>query len=100
MVTPFSFEAEVIHWRGPSPYFFAAIPGALTEKVRRITPLVTYGWGMTPVAVTIKGVDFQTSLFPKDGGYLLPLKGAVRRETNITAGDTISVEMTIQPRSR
>ena len=97
---PFRFEAEVIHWRGPSPYFFAPIPEELVAEVRRITRLVSYGWGMTPVDVTIDGVAFQTSLFPKDETYLLPLKAEVRRRTNITAGDTISVEMTIQPRGR
>jgi hypothetical protein len=96
----FRFEAEVIHWRGPSPYFFAAIPEELAGEVRRITRVVSYGWGMTPVDVTIGGVEFQTSLFPKDETYLLPLKAEVRRRTNITAGDAIVVEMTIQPRSR
>lgn len=96
----FRFEAEVIHWRGPSPFFFAPIPEDLALEVRRITRLVTYGWGMTPVDVTIRGVEFQTSLFPKDETYLLPLKAEVRRKTNITAGDAVVVEMTIQPRSR
>jgi Domain of unknown function (DUF1905) len=96
----FRFEAEVIHWRGPSPYFFAAIPEEHAAEIRRITRLVTYGWGMTPVDVTIGRVAFQTSLFPKDETYLLPLKAEVRRKTNITAGDAIVVEMTIQPRSR
>ena len=58
---------------------------------------MSYGWGVTPVEARIGGVAFKTSLFPKDGGYLLPLKADVRRKTNITVGDTIDVEMTIQP---
>jgi hypothetical protein len=57
---------------------------------------VTYGWGVIPVEATVGGVVFTTSLFPKDGTYLLPLKDAVRQKTNITAGDTISVDMTIR----
>jgi Domain of unknown function (DUF1905) len=97
---PFRFEAEVIDWRGPSPFFFAVIPEALTDEVRRITKLVSYGWGMTPVDVIVGGVEFQTSLFPKDDGYLLPLKAEVRRKTNVTAGDVIAVEMAIRPRTR
>jgi hypothetical protein len=96
----FRFEAVVIHWRGPSPFFFAAIPSDLVPELREVSKLVTYGWGMVPVDVTIGDVAFYTALFPKDDTYLLPLKAAMRRKTNITAGDTIAVEMTIQNRRR
>ena len=61
---------------------------------------MSYGWGVTPVEARIGDAAFKTSLFPKDGGYLLPLKADVRRRTNITAGDMIAVEMTIQPPQR
>jgi hypothetical protein len=40
-------------------------------------------------------VAFTTSLFPKDGGYLLPLKDAVRRKSGVTAGDAVAIEMTL-----
>ena len=96
----FSFETEVIYWRGPSPFFYAPLPAPRAASVREMSRLVTYGWGMIPVEATISGVAFTTSLFPKDDTYLLPLKGEVRRKAYITAGDTITVEMTIQPRDR
>lgn len=96
----FTFEAEVIYWRGPSPFFYAPIPPQHVETVRQVARVVTYGWGMVPVDVTIAGVAFSTALFPKDDTYLLPLKVAVRRKTNITAGDVVSVEMTVQPARR
>jgi hypothetical protein len=95
-----SFEAQVIHWRGPSPYFFAPVPEANAGELRQALRLVTYGWGMIPVEATIGDVAFKTSLFPKDGTYLLPLKDVVRRKANITAGDVVAVEMTLQPRWR
>ena len=38
--------------------------------------MATYGWGVIPVVARIGDVEFETSLFPKDGGYLLPLKDA------------------------
>jgi hypothetical protein len=91
-----SFEAEVIYWRGPSPFFFAPLPPRTAEEVRRVSKAVTYGWGMVPVDATIGGVTFYTALFPKDETYLLPLKAAVRRKTDVTAGDAIAVDMTIQ----
>jgi hypothetical protein len=97
---PFSFEATVIYWRGPSPFFYAPLPAAEAEEIRRVAKFVTYGWGVIPVEASIGEVTFTTSLFPKDGTYLLPLKVAVRRKANITAGDVIAVEMTLQPARR
>jgi hypothetical protein len=96
----FSFEAEVIYWRGPSPFFYAPMPPAQAEALRQVARHVTYGWGMVPVVATIGDVAFYTALFPKDETYLLPLKVAVRRKANITAGDTVAVEMTIKPAQR
>jgi hypothetical protein len=93
------FRAEVIHWRGPSPFFFAPLPAAAALEVRRVLRAVTYGWGMVPVEARIGDVTFTTSLFPKDQTYLLPLKDAVRRKTEVTAGDVIEVEMTIRLKS-
>ncbi|MFZ5721610.1 MAG: DUF1905 domain-containing protein [Pseudomonadota bacterium] len=93
----FSFESTILHWRGPSPYFFAPVPQADSDEIRRLARLVSYGWGVIPVEATVAGVTFTTSLFPKDGAYLLPLKDAVRRKAALTAGDTIVVEMALRP---
>lgn len=92
----FRFEADVIYWRGPSPFFYAPIPPQQAEDIRRLSRLVSYGWGMIPVEAQIGGVVFRTSLFPKAETYLLPLKAEVRRKASITAGDRICVGMTLQ----
>jgi hypothetical protein len=94
----FSFEAQLIHWRGPSPFFFAPVPEVHVAGITRAARQVSYGWGMIPVTAAIGEVVFTTSLFPKDGGYLLPLKDAVRRKAGVTVGDTVAVTMSIQPR--
>lgn len=94
------FEAEVIYWRGPAPFFYAPVPAKHAEEIRQVAKLVTYGWGMIPVTATIGGVEFYTALFPKDHTYLLPLKDDVRRKSNITVGDVISVEMRVKPAQR
>ncbi len=99
-MSEFRFEATVIHWRGPSPFFFAPVPPQCGEEIKRLSTFVTYGWGMIPVEATIGGVTFSTSLFPKDGTYLLPLKVKVRQKLNLTADDVISVEMRVQPAQR
>jgi hypothetical protein len=94
----FRFEASVIYWRGPAPFFYAPIPPQDAATIRQLSKVASYGWGVIPVEATIGDVVFTTSLFPKNETYLLPIKTAVRRKTNITAGDSIHVEMTIQPR--
>jgi len=96
----FSFETQVIYWRGPSPFFFAPTPADQVAELRRVAKAVTYGWGMLPVAARIGEVAFTTSLFPKDDTYLLPIKAAVRRKANITAGDLIAVDLAIQAPQR
>jgi len=92
----FSFQAEVIYWCGPSPFFFVAIPLREAAELRHVARAVSYGWGMIPVEARIGDVGFTTSLFPKDETYLLPVKAAVRRAAGVTAGDAILVEMTVQ----
>lgn len=94
----FTFDAEVIHWRGPAPFFYAPLPDGAAEQIRNAARLVSYGWGVIPVEALVGGVRFTTSLFPRDGTYLLPLKDAVRKPAGITAGDVIHVEMVVQPR--
>lgn len=93
---PFEFEAEVIHWRGPSPFFFAALPAGVAGEIARVARFVTYGWGVIPVEAQIGGVGFRTSLFPKDEGYLLPIKAEVRKRAGVTAGDVVAVEMRVR----
>ena len=92
----FAFEATVIYWRGPSPFFYAPVPADLADELARVARVVSYGWGMIPVEARIGAVAFTTALFPKDGTYLLPIKAAVRRRAEVTAGDMITVEMDVQ----
>jgi hypothetical protein len=90
------FVSRVIEWRGPSPYFFVPVPEQESEDIREIAAMATYGWGVIPVAAEIDGTAFETSLFPKDGGYLLPLKDAVRRPLDLTTDDEVTVNMTVR----
>ena len=90
------FAGRVIEWRGPSPYYFVPVPDEESADIREVAAMATYGWGVIPVEARIGQVTFETSLFPKNGGYLLPLKDAVRRPQAISAGDDVSVEMTVR----
>jgi len=90
------FAGRVIEWRGPSPYYFVPVPDEESADIREVAAMATYGWGVIPVEARIGQVTFETSLFPKNGGYLLPLKDAVRKPQAISAGDDVSVEMTVR----
>ena len=93
----FQFAGELWYWRGPAPYHFVTIPVGASEGVRALAPLVSYGWGVIPVSARIGDTEFQTSLFPKDGGYALPVKDAVRRAEELVVGDLVEVELELRP---
>jgi hypothetical protein len=57
---------------------------------------VTYGWGVIPVHVRIGGTEWQTSLFPKDGRYLVPIKASVREAENLEEGDTVTLQLEVR----
>jgi len=90
------FASRVIEWRGPSPYYFVPVPDEESADIREVAAMASYGWGVIPVEARIGQVAFETSLFPKDGGYLLPLKDAVRKPQGLTPGDDVSVQMTLR----
>lgn len=53
---------------------------------------------MIPVDAWLGDTHFTTSLFPRDGGYLLPLKDAVRRPLAISVGNRVAVRMSLAVR--
>jgi hypothetical protein len=89
------FTARVIEWRGPAPFYFAAVPEDLVGELHYAARLASYGWGVVPVEASVDGVDFRTSLFPRDGGYLLPLKDAVRRAAKVVPGDSVDIRIRV-----
>ncbi|MEZ0069326.1 hypothetical protein ABIA32_005370 [Streptacidiphilus sp. MAP12-20] len=91
-----TFVGHVIEWRGPAPFYFVRVPEDECAGIQEVASAATYGWGVIPVSARIGEIDFSTSLFPKDGGYLLPIKNAVRKPQNLSAGDEVTVEMTVR----
>lgn len=91
----FTFVGTVIEWRGPAPFFFIALPPDRLGGVRQAARLASYGWGVVPVQAIVNDASFTTSLFPKDGGYLLPLKAAIRKTGAICLDDEVTVEIRV-----
>ena len=95
----FAFEGPLCYWRGPAPYYFVRVPAATVGELVDVAAEVTYGWGMVPVEVTVGGYRWETSLWPKDGGYLLPIRAQVRRGLEIEVDELVAVRLIIAPRA-
>ncbi|WP_232668642.1 DUF1905 domain-containing protein [Pseudonocardia sp. TRM90224] len=92
------FSAELWEWRGPAPYYWLTLPEDGCSYVRAEAAMATYGWGAIPVRARIGGTEWETSLLPKDGGYVLPIKSADRTAERVSQGDTVVVAMSVAPR--
>jgi hypothetical protein len=92
----FEFDGEIIFWRGPAPWFFVTVPEEQSSDIKAISSFVTYGWGVIPVQVQIGSTRWQTSLFPKDESYLVPIKAAVRKAEKLEEGDTVTVQLEVK----
>ena len=94
------FSGEIWYWRGPSPYHFITVPEEGCREIRAMSTAVSYGWGVIPVSVEIGATTFTTSLFPKDGSYLVPIKDAVRKKEGLELGATASLRLEVALRHR
>jgi len=91
-----SFSGVLWQWRGPAPYYFITVPADAAAALHAVANAVTYGWGVIPVEVRLGGSAWPTSLFPKDGGYLVPIKQAIRLGERLAEGDTVAVQLAVR----
>jgi hypothetical protein len=89
------FSGQMWFWKGPSPFHFVSVPDDECGQLEAVSPLVSYGWGMIPVSAQIGRTAWTTSLFPKDGGYIVPVKDKVRRAEKLEVGDTVTIGLTV-----
>ncbi len=91
----FEFIGKIWFWRGPAPWYFVTVPEEQSRDLKTISGFVTYGWGMIPVYVRIGKTGWKTSLFPKDGRYIVPIKSSVRKVENLEEGDHVTVRLEV-----
>ena len=89
------FSGEIWFWKGPAPWHFVSVPEDECDELEQTSSFVSYGWGMIPVTVRIGETSWTTSLWPKDGGYVVPLKTAVRHAEELAVGDVVTVRLTV-----
>ncbi len=90
------FNGEIWFWRGPAPWFFVTVPEMQSRELKAISGAVTYGWGVIPVQVKIGNTQWKTSLFPKDGLYIVPIKASVRTAEKLEQGDEVTVQLQVK----
>ncbi|MBO3749628.1 DUF1905 domain-containing protein [Streptosporangiaceae bacterium NEAU-GS5] len=89
------FSGEVWFWRGPSPWHFITVPERECDELEAASKFVTYGWGMIPVTAHIGRTGWKTSLYPKDGRYIVPIKTVVRKAEGVALGDVVTVRLVV-----
>jgi Domain of unknown function (DUF1905) len=89
------FSGEVWFWKGPAPFYFITVPDEECSELGAMSSVVSYGWGMIPVTARIGGTRWKTSLWPKDGLYIVPVKADVRRAEGIELGATVTVRLAV-----
>ena len=90
------FAGELWFWRGPAPWYFITVPEDECLILQAEATVVSYGWGMIPVTARIGRSKWETSLFPKDGRYIVPVKAAVRTAEHLAEGDAATVRLSIR----
>ncbi|NYJ76152.1 DUF1905 domain-containing protein [Allobranchiibius huperziae] len=93
------FDAEIWYWKGPAPFYFVNLPEQDGADLRELAKEVSYGWGMIPVHARLGDTAWETSLFPREGRYALPLKAEVREAEGVGDGDSAHFEVTVAVRS-
>jgi len=93
------FTETIIYWKGPAPFLFVPVPAEESQAIKDVSAQATYGWGCIPVRAWIGETEYTTSLFPKDGRYLVPVKVAVQRAEGVGVGDTVTVTIELSLRS-
>jgi hypothetical protein len=89
------FGGEIWYGRGPAPFHFVTVPPAESEMVHDVASVVTYGWGMIPATVTIGDTTVTTALWPKDGGYIVPIKKVLQDRERVTVDDAVEIVLDI-----
>ncbi|MFI6500148.1 DUF1905 domain-containing protein [Nonomuraea typhae] len=89
------FSGEMWFWRGPAPWHFVTVPEEECRDLEAVAAGVSYGWGMIPVTAWIRGTRWTTSMFPKDGRYIVPVKAAVRKAEALDVGDVVTVRLEV-----
>jgi hypothetical protein len=91
----FVFEAELWEWdaRRTESWTFVSLPADASEEIRDFAAGPRRGFGAVRVRARVGATTWRTSIFPDSGrgGYVLPVKRAVRQAEGLEIGGTLTV---------
>jgi len=98
MKNKYTIRSEVWLYPGMLGWHFVGVPKKESEQIKKNFGAHAKGWGSIPVRVTLGKSTWNTSIFPdkRSGTYLLPLKAKVRKDEEIFADDTVTIEISIE----
>lgn len=99
---PWTVRGPVWLWQGAdgqpakAAWYFLTIDGETAQAIRA-QAVNAAAWGSVTVEATIGKTTWRTSLFPSKavGGWLLPLKAAVRKAEKLTEGTVAEAVLTL-----
>lgn len=99
------FSGPLWIWRGKAKdsaptstaWHFVTIDGDVADALRAAAPGRSAAWGSICVHAAVGTTRWQTSVFPNMGvgGFLLPIKAAVRKAERLAEGDSVTVQLTV-----
>ena len=88
----------LVKWSGDkASWFFVILTGDVVGEIHYAAMGRTGGFGSVKVRATIGDTTWETSVFPskESGGFVLPVKAAVRKTEALAVGDTVSLTLHI-----
>lgn len=79
----------------PAPYWFLPISENDSAMIDELRPMLTYGWGCIPVTCRLGRTAFTTSIMPRNGVFLIPLKVAVLKAESVSPAVAITIHVTM-----
>lgn len=91
-------RGPLVRWSGDkASWYFVVLTGDTVGEIHYAALGRTRGFGSVKVRATIGATSWETSLFPdrRSGGFVLPVKAAVRSAESMNEGDLVAVTLQI-----
>lgn len=90
------FSGVLWRWPAQDAWWFVTVPSDLGEVIR-FSSGPPKALGSVRVEVTVGATTWRTSVFPdaRTGGYVLPVKKAVRLAEDLPDGDLVAVTVCV-----
>lgn len=94
MAQHYRFTANLWEWQSRASWFFVSLPEDAAAEIHDL-PMPPRGFGSIPVRAQIGGTAFETSIFPSEDTFVLPVKKSVRVREGLEPGGLVDVELDI-----